>query len=55
MGSTYILVRDYLHRLNMAGGLEDLPENIFCNSWIKAADVQSSLVGLRGRSCHFPP
>ena len=44
---TYILIRDDLHILDMAGGLEDLAQDILSDALVQAADVQSSLVRLR--------
>lgn len=44
---THILVRDDLNTLNVAGGLEDLLQDLFGDSRVQAANVQRSLVGLR--------
>lgn len=46
--STHILVRDDLHILNMASGLEDLAQNVLSDTRIQTTNVQSPLVGLRG-------
>ena len=45
---TYILIRDNLDVLNVTGSLEDLTENILCDTLVEAANVQSTLVRFGG-------
>ena len=47
---TYILVRNNLDILDMAGGLEDLAQNILRHPRVKSTDVKRPLVRLRRRS-----
>jgi len=49
---TYVLVRNDFDILNMAGGLENLPEHILCNTWIKPSDIQRALVRFWGSTTH---
>jgi hypothetical protein len=53
--STYILVRNDFHVLYVPGRLENLTQNILSDSRIKASDIQSALVRLRGGSAHKSP
>lgn len=45
---TYILVRDDLDVLNMACSLENLTQDFLSHSLVQSANVEGTLVGLRG-------
>lgn len=44
---TYVLVRNDLDVLNMAGRLENLAQDVFCDAGVQASNIQSTLVRLR--------
>lgn len=46
----YILVRDDLDILDVSRSLKDLAQDILSHALVQAADVESSLVGLRSRA-----
>ena len=51
-GQTHIFIRDDLHTLHVPYGLEDLPQHIVGHARLKAADVESALVRLRGGTAY---
>jgi hypothetical protein len=53
LADTHVFVRNNLDALHMTGGLKDLLQDIFRHPRIQTAHIQSSLVGLRGRSAHI--
>ena len=44
---THVLVWDDLDALHVTGGLENLSENFFRNSWVQTTNIERSLVWLR--------
>ena len=47
-----VLVGDDFDTADMSGGFEDLLQNVFCDSWIEATNIQSSLIWLWGSSAN---